>query len=338
LFAHDLIRKPVATFRDHAPARNAAKTRTHGKAALLWSFAGISYFDSNLAGCPALAGLRGLLKANPTNLIRVMPAEGDEMRQSEAATHDDVPQIAAVVLDRMRARGPRVHCITNGVAQNFTANVLLATGAVPSMTLSAEEIAAFVARSGALLVNLGTFDRERRAATEVAVATAARGSVPWVLDPVLVDRSAARADFARELAARGPKAIRLNRAEFSSLSGSEPTREALAAYAHDKKLVVGLSGAEDTVSDGERFAIIANGHPLMAKVTAMGCAASALVAACLAVEADAWRATTAALVMIGVAGELAAAKAEGPGSFAVAIIDSLHNLDGPALIAKAKAI
>ena len=66
-------------------------------------------------------------------------------------------------------RSPRVHCITNAVAQNFTANMLLAAGAVPSMTLSPEEIAAFVARSDALLVNLGTFDRERREATEIAV-------------------------------------------------------------------------------------------------------------------------------------------------------------------------
>jgi hydroxyethylthiazole kinase len=74
----------------------------------------------------------------------------------------------------------------------------------------------------------------------------------------------------------------------------------------------------------------------MAKVTAMGCAASALVAACLGVEPDPWRATAAALTIIGVAGELAAAKAEGPGSFAVAILDTLHNLDGPALVARAQ--
>ena len=56
----------------------------------------------------------------------------------------------------------------------------------------------------------------------------------------------------------------------------------------------------------------------------------------MAVEPDAWRATAAALLMIGVAGELAAAKAQGPGSFAVAIIDALYNLDGPTLIARAK--
>ena len=59
-------------------------------------------------------------------------------------------------------------------------------------------------------------------------------------------------------------------------------------------------------------------------------------AAALAVEPDAWRAASGALLMVGVAGELAAAKAEGPGSFAVAIIDALYNLDKPALIARAK--
>ena len=258
------------------------------------------------------------------------------MHHSEAATRDNVPQIAAALLDRLRARSPRVHCITNAVAQNFTANVLLAAGAVPSMTLSPEEIGAFVAGADALLVNLGTFDRERREATVMAVEAATRGNVPWVLDPVFIDRSAPRAAFARALIASAPKAVRLNGAEFSALAGSEPTREALAAYARDKKTVIGLSGETDWVSDGERFAAIANGHALMAKVTAMGCAASALVAACLAVEPDAWRATAAALMMVGVAGELAAEKAAGPGSFAVAIIDALHNLDGPTLIARAK--
>ena len=258
------------------------------------------------------------------------------MHNPDAISHDDVPQFTAALLGRLRACSPRVHCITNAVAQNFTANVLLAAGAVPSMTLSAEEIGPFVAGANALLVNLGTLDRERREAMVMAVEAATRGNVPWVLDPVFIDRSTPRAAFARALNASAPKAVRLNAAEFSALSGSKPTRETLTAYARDKKTVIGLSGETDLVSDGARLATIANGHALMAKVTAMGCAASALVAACLSVEADAWRATTAALTMIGVAGELAATQAAGPGSFAVAIIDGLYNLDGPTLIARAK--
>ena len=258
------------------------------------------------------------------------------MRDSEPATRDNVAQLAASLVERLRLRSPRVHCITNAVAQNFTANVLLAAGAVPSMTVSVEEIGPFVAGANSLLVNLGTFDRERREASEIAVETAAKVNVPWVLDPVFIDRSAARADFARTLFARAPKAVRLDTAEFTVLSGNEPACNALATYARSTKSLIALSGATDLVSDGERLAAIANGHPLMAKVTAMGCAVSALVAACLGVEQDAWLATVAALTIAGVAGELAAEKAAGPGSFAVAFLDVLFNLDGPALVANAR--
>lgn len=114
------------------------------------------------------------------------------------------PDLAADLLERLRENTPRVHCITNNVAQAFTANVLLAAGALPSMTISADEVGAFAARADALLVNLGTFDAERRAAADIAISEFRRAEEPWVLDPVLIDRSAPRADYARRLAARSP--------------------------------------------------------------------------------------------------------------------------------------
>jgi hydroxyethylthiazole kinase len=222
------------------------------------------------------------------------------------------------------------------VAQNFTANVLLAVGAVPSMTVAPEEIADFAGSAQGLLVNLGTFDRERRKATERAVETVRREKLPWLLDPVFIDRVPQRLSFTRVLLGRGVAALRLNRAEFAALAGSQPTRHSVAAFAHEHGVVVGLSGETDIVTDGDRFAAIANGHPLMAKVTAMGCAVSAVATACLALEPDAWRATAAALAIAGVAGEIAAARAEGPGSFAVAILDAFHNLDGDSLMTRAR--
>src|SRR6516165_3697121 len=159
------------------------------------------------------------LEANPSNLIRVMPAEGAEMRLPKPTPFtSDLPDAAADILARLRARGPRVHCITNAVAQNFTANVLLAAGAVPSMTVAPDEIAQFVARADALLINLGTLDRERREAAEIAAEEAVEEQRPWVLDPVFVDRSQARCDFAANLMARMPRLLRLNRAEFAALA------------------------------------------------------------------------------------------------------------------------
>ena len=253
----------------------------------------------------------------------------------QAPPHE-LAHITADILARLRANSPRVHCITNAVAQALTANVLLAVGALPLMTIAPEEVGDFVKRSHALLVNLGTFDAARREAAAIAIDTANERGLPWVLDPVLVDRSTLRAAHAKELAARAPKAVRLNHTEFVTLAGFAPEGGALTGYARNIGAVIGLTGATDFVADGGRLAAIGNGHPLMARVTALGCAASALVAACLAVERDAWRATAAALLAIGVAGELAAQRARGPGSFAVEILDALYALDRDMLIARAK--
>jgi hydroxyethylthiazole kinase len=258
------------------------------------------------------------------------------MHHPTGASRDSAAQTAVDILARLRNRRPRVHCITNSVAQNFTANILLAAGCVPSMTLSPEEIGSFVAGAQALLVNLGTLDTERRKAITTAVEGAAGPRLPWVLDPVFVDRAEPRAAFAHELIGRRPSVVRLNHSEFLALTGNKPSPDAAMAYARKNKMVVGLSGETDIVTNGERIARIGNGHPLMANVTAMGCAGSALLAACLAVELDVIGATIAALVIFGVAGEIAAAKSNGPGSLAVNIVDSLYNLDEQKLAACAK--
>ena len=97
-----------------------------------------------------------------------------------------------------------------------------------------------------------------------------------------------------------------------------------------------LTGKNDVVTDGERSATVHNGDALMGLVTAMGCAGSALVAAALAVEPDAWLATSAALLALGVAGEVAAQSAPAPGRFASWIIDALYSLDRATLRARAK--
>lgn len=248
----------------------------------------------------------------------------------------ELPHITFEILTRLRARAPRVHCITNAVAQTFTANVLLAAGAIPSMTLSADEIGAFVARADALLVNLGTFDAERRDATATALEVASEEGVPWVLDPVFIDRSEPRATYAKSLVAQKPGAIRLNAREFTALSGAEPDEAALSSYALDTLSVVALTGTVDRITDGANGVAIENGHPLMARVTAMGCAASALNAAFLAVESDPFEASAAALLCFGIAGGIAGERAPGPGSFPAALLDALYALDEKTLAEKAR--
>ncbi|MGQ7792660.1 hydroxyethylthiazole kinase [Faunimonas sp. B44] len=230
----------------------------------------------------------------------------------------------APVFGAVRARRPRVHCLTNSVAQAFTANVLLAIGAVPSMSTDPAEIGPFVASSDALLVNLGMLTGSSRQAIERAVAAAEASSRRWVLDPVFADRSPERAAFARVLLARGPSALRLNEGEAAAIG------EAALAEAEARGTVVAVSGAVDLLRGAGRRATVETGHPLMAEVTAMGCALGAVAAACLAVEADAFAAIAAALDGFGEAGARAGAEAAGPGSFVPLFLDELHGLGRPA--------
>jgi hydroxyethylthiazole kinase len=91
--------------------------------------------------------------------------------------------------------------------------------------------------------------------------------------------------------------------------------------------VVSVSGAEDLITSGTLTARVFNGHPLMPRVTGLGCVASALSGAFAAVDSDAFRAAVHAMSVMGIAGEIAAEGAEGPAAFQVRFIDALFHLD-----------
>lgn len=239
---------------------------------------------------------------------------------------------AIASLARIRREAPRVHCLTNTVAQSLTANLLSAAGAIPSMSLAVDEIDHFIAGSAALLVNLGTLDEARRAAMTRAVAVAGEQGKPWVLDPVMVDRSPRRLEFARALLAHRPTVVRGNVAEMAVLAG----RAGPGGLARAAGAVVAETGRVDRVSDGRHVIRITTGHPLMARVIGLGCAASALVAAFCAIEGDRLMATAQALFALGVAGELAGETAVGPASFQTALLDRLYVLDADTLAARGR--
>lgn len=250
-----------------------------------------------------------------------------------------VPDRIAGVIARFRATRPRVHCITNAAATSFTANVLLAAGGVPSMTINPEEVGGFVTSAQALLINLGTLDPLRREAIDIAIAVAETERTPWVLDPVFVDRSPPRLSLARTLAERGPNAIRMNADELGALSGlhTGDERDRTVALALALDTTVARTGSVDFVTNGARTVEISGGHPLMASVTATGCATTALMAGFLSVEHDPVQAATACLAFVKAAAGRAGQGAAGPGSFVPAFLDALHHLS-PETIAETARI
>jgi hydroxyethylthiazole kinase len=253
-------------------------------------------------------------------------------------------------LAAIRRRRPLVHNITNLVVTNTTANALLALGASPAMVEGTDEVAEFVVKSDALVVNLGTMSADRAAAIRLAVAAARQSGKPWVLDPVAVGVLRYRSWLARDLLPEAPTAIRGNASEIISLEGradgmahgvdsSAASEAALAAaqrLARATGAAVAVTGAVDHVTDGTRLISIHNGDPLMARVTGMGCTATAIIGACLAVEPDRLAATVYGLAIIAVAGELAAARARGPGSLQLELLDALYQLDATALAARVR--
>ncbi|MBM1174738.1 hydroxyethylthiazole kinase [Microvirga arabica] len=260
------------------------------------------------------------------------------MTSAPASSRDtiDLPGLAGSLLERLRTERIRVHAITNAAAQTFTANLLLAAGGIPSLTVAPEEVPAFTSRSGALLVNLGTLDRDRREAIPQAIATARDHATPWVLDPVFVEASPPRLEFARSCLAGGPCVLRCNAGEFAALAGEDATPGSVQAFANSHATVVALTGAVDLITDGTRLIRIENGHPLMGYVTAMGCAGTALVAAFTALHDNPLEAAAAALLVTGIAGEIAARGANGPGTFQTTFLDALFNLSPATLVAHGK--
>jgi hydroxyethylthiazole kinase len=253
-------------------------------------------------------------------------------------------------LAAIRERKPLVHQITNYVVMNETANATLALGALPVMAHALQEVEEMASAAAALVLNIGTLSDEWVEAMLVAGRAANRAGVPVVLDPVGAGATSYRTETARRLLEELELAVmRGNSAEIATLAGREAeirgveavgsaggaelAREAASAF----RCVAAVTGPVDHVSDGERAHAIANGHELLGTVTGTGCMATALTGCFLAVRAsDPLEAAAEALVAFGVAGEDAATRADGPGSFHAALYDALYALDPNTLDGRAK--
>lgn len=245
----------------------------------------------------------------------------------------------------VRERSPLVHSITNLVVINLNANVLLAAGASPVMAHAHEEVREMVGIAQALVLNIGTLDPYWVQSMRLALAAAAQRGIPSVLDPVGAGATPYRNQAIESLlAVAAPTVIRGNGSEIMSTAGaavktrgvdsSTPANDALIAaqvLAERTRGTVCVSGETDHVVDADRrWARLSNGHVWMTRITGIGCSATALVGAFCAVQPDAWRATTAAMALLGVVGEIAAEKAQaaeqGVGSMQALLLDQLQLL------------
>ncbi|MDT2022482.1 hydroxyethylthiazole kinase [Methylocella sp. CPCC 101449] len=256
----------------------------------------------------------------------------------------DARAIAArcgALLDQMRAARPLVQNITNYVSMDIAANALLAVGASPAMVHAPEESPQFVALAGALVVNIGTLSADTAHAAQIATTAARQLGRPWLFDPVGVGATDYRNDVATELMENRPTILRGNASEVMAIArlagltttsaaprgvdSANTTTEAeqlCVELAQRAGCVVVATGEIDIATDGKQIVRLANGSPLMTRVTALGCSLSSVMGAFMAI-APPLDAAVAALAVYGVAGDMAAEIAQRPGSFRVAFLDAL---------------
>ncbi len=239
-------------------------------------------------------------------------------------------------LAALRRQAPLVHCITNLVADNFTANALLAAGASPAMVVAAEEAPGFAAIAHALLVNVGTITPPDARAMHLAAAAARAAGRPWVLDPVGAGALPYRTQVVTELLEHRPAVIRGNASEILAVAGAaaggkgvDSTAASSEALPRARELaarlsaVVAVSGAVDYVTDGTEVVAVPGGNPLVTRITAVGCALGAVIAALLPAARNPLRAAVTASALFKIAAERAGHTARGPGTLAAAFLDQL---------------
>ncbi len=252
--------------------------------------------------------------------------------------------MTGVILEKVRSERPLVHHITNWVTIYDCANVVCAFGALPVMAHAIEESADMARIASALVLNIGTLTPELVESMIVAGRAANEKGIPVVLDAVGVGATRLRDEKALEiLDCIRVNIIKGNASEIARLAGvSVVTRgvetthvdadmdETAARLATDRGAVVAVTGAEDIVTDGKITRIVRNGHAMMGSIVGTGCMAGSVIGAFAGVWPDHAQAAASALACFGIAGERAAARSAGPGSFKANLYDEIAALDGEA--------
>lgn len=247
------------------------------------------------------------------------------------------------VLEQMREHNPLVHCMTNSVVTNFTANGLLAIGASPVMAYAQEEVADLAAVAGALLLNIGTLSAEQIESMIKAGKAANQAGVPVILDPVGAGATTFRTEMSLKILAEVKvDVLRGNGGEIASLIGVEAAVKgvdgAVGGDAADVArqaakqfgCVAVVTGEVDFITDGTRMMKVANGHPWLTKVVGTGCLLGAVIGAFAALDRERFfELTTTAVAFYGIAAELAYRETaeKGIGSFQMSFLDQLSQLN-----------
>jgi hydroxyethylthiazole kinase len=256
----------------------------------------------------------------------------------------------AELLAKVRSSRPLVHHITNWVTIYDCAAATRAFGALPVMAHAKEEAADMAGISSALVLNIGTLTPSLIDAMLLAGKAANAKGIPIILDAVGAGATLLRTkECKRLLSSLKVAVLKGNAGELASLVGiksevkgvesvsAEAKPEEIAnAVAREYGCTAVITGKTDIIVGASGTYFVDNGCELMGCVVGTGCMAASAIGCFCAVEKDYALASAAALSCYGIAGELAAKKAGGAGTFKPLFFDEIARLDAGTVSSMAK--
>ena len=237
-----------------------------------------------------------------------------------------------------RAQTCLIHCITNPISINQTANAVLALGAKPIMAEHPLEVEEITKTASALLINLGNISDVRMTSMKISLKAANNKGIPVVLDAVGCACSALRKSFVKDLISEGRFAvIKGNYSEILAIGNDaykdigvdaktgideESVRRAILKISADTNAIVLATGKTDFIGFEGSVTEVNGGTEMLSSVTGTGCILGAVIATYLARE-NTFKSVVDACGFFKKCGEDAARTADGTGTFMVKLLDAM---------------
>lgn len=231
-----------------------------------------------------------------------------------------------------------IHCITNPISINQTANTVLALGAKPIMAEHPLEVEEITDTASSLLLNLGNISDVRMTSMKISFKAANNKGIPVVLDAVGAACSALRKTFVKELLSEGRfTVIKGNYSEILAIADDgyidvgvdaktdieeDSVKQAVLKISKDTGAIVVATGKTDIAGFNGCIKAVKGGSEMLSSVTGTGCMLGAVIATCLARE-NSFRSVIDACSFFKRCGEDAARTADGTGTFMVNLLDAM---------------
>ena len=228
------------------------------------------------------------------------------------------------------------------------------------MAMDSREVEEAVSDVSALVCNMGAIEH-----TESMILAGKKANelrIPVVLDPVGAGGTTLRRNTIKELLEKVQfAAVRGNASEIKAIAGvcslgrgvdaskedmvsEESLQEDILIFemlANQLRCVIAVSGEIDVITDGVHTMLIRNGCKTMARITGSGCMLTTLIGAfCGANKETVFYATSLAVAVMGIAGEIADEKRRknetGNATFRNDLIDSVFNITAETIEEKIK--